>query len=173
MPRSGATTAAPRQGRAASGASGPTDLAVAEELLASLASIRRQSRRVGRRPVLLSSLTGAQLELMRLVQRRPGISVAEAAEELHLAPNTVSTLVRQLTEAGFVVRVTDEADRRVARLALDAGVRRQVDAWLDRRAIAVERAVASLPAASRRRLVDALPALRRLADELHHHEESP
>ncbi|HEY1635005.1 MAG TPA: winged helix-turn-helix transcriptional regulator, partial [Acidimicrobiales bacterium] len=70
---------------------------MADELLTNIASIRRAGRRQAGRPVELSSLTGAQLELLRLVRRRPGVSIADAAQELRLAPNTVSTLVRQLT----------------------------------------------------------------------------
>ena len=90
----------------------------ADELLRSLFSIRRTGRRIAGRPTEFASLTGAQLELVRLVRRRPGVSVAEAASELQLAPNTVSTLVRRLTETGIVVRTVDGVDRRVARLDL-------------------------------------------------------
>ena len=49
---------------------------LADELLATMASIRRSGRLLARRPVELSTLTGAQLELVRLVRRRPGVSVA-------------------------------------------------------------------------------------------------
>ncbi len=94
------------------------------------------------KPVELTSLTGSQLELVRLVRRRPGVSVAEAAAALRLAPNTVSTLVRALTDKGAMTRFVDPADRRVARLDLDPDVRRTVHAWRDRRAEAV--AAASL-----------------------------
>jgi DNA-binding CsgD family transcriptional regulator len=58
-------------------------------LVAQTARIRRAGRRYSGRPVELSLLTGAQLELVRLVRRRPGLSVADAAQELGLAANTV------------------------------------------------------------------------------------
>src|SRR5205085_2560073 len=91
------------------------DVVLAEALFQSLGSVRRQVRRTAGRP-LPSPLSGSQIELVRLVRRTPGITVSEAADELRLAGNTVSTLVRQLTGAGVLRREADPADRRVARL---------------------------------------------------------
>jgi len=140
-----------------------TPAALSGELLAALNSIRRSARRRARRPVELAELTGAQLELVRVVRRRPGISVADAAQELRVAPNTVSTLVRQLGERGFLERTADETDRRVARLDLAPDVRRRVDAWRDRRAVLVGEAIAALPPREQERLAKALPALAHVA----------
>lgn len=125
---------------------------LAQSLLDSMAAIRRTARRVAQRPALLSNLTGSQLELVRTVRRRPGISVADAAEELRLAPNTVSTLVGQLTDAGLVVRNADRDDRRVARLELDPSAARTVHGWHDRRTAAVASVLARLSPADRRHL---------------------
>ena len=140
--------------------------AAAEELLGALSAIRRALRRYSGRPVELSSLTGAQLELVRLLRRRPGASIADAALELRVAPNTVSTLVRQLSEAGVVARAVDGADRRVARLTLAPAISRKVDAWRDRRFEALGAALASLPREDRDSLAGALPALGLLAEAL-------
>src|SRR6204780_1667961 len=112
-----AVTAATHTARAPGRANHGFDL-LADELLAAMGAIRRSGRRHAGRPAELSQLTGSQLELVRLLRRRPGISVNQVAEELNLAPNTVSTLVRQLVDAGFVVRRRQEAARRVARLDL-------------------------------------------------------
>jgi DNA-binding MarR family transcriptional regulator len=142
---------------------------IADELLTAMASIRRSGRRHAGRPVELSSLTGAQLELARLVRRRPGVSIAEAAQELRLAPNTVSTLVGQLTEAGLLLRRVDESDRRVARLELSADIRRKIDAWRDRRVVALDAAIGGLSRRDQRGLVDAVPTLARLAEQLEAH----
>jgi DNA-binding MarR family transcriptional regulator len=139
---------------------------LASELLHVFASIRRSTRRRADRPFELSDLTGAQLEFVRLVRRRPGISVADAARELRLAANTVSTLVRQLVELELLERSADESDRRVARLDLPAGVRRKVDAWRDRRTLVVDAAIAELSQRDRERLAQALPSLERLAERL-------
>ncbi len=144
--------------------------ALADRLLGALSLVRRNGRRLAARPVELAPLTGAQLELVRLVRRRPGTSVAEAAAELHLAANTVSTLVGQLVEEGLVERLTDATDRRVARLQLRPEIRRKVDAWRDRRMMKVADAISRLPAADRRSLLRAATVLERLAGEL---EEEP
>jgi DNA-binding MarR family transcriptional regulator len=137
-----------------------------EELLEALSAVRRAVRRRAVRPVELSVLTGAQLELVRLLRREPSVSIADAAARLRVAPNTVSTLVGQLADSGVLERRVDDADRRVVRLTLTPGVRRRVDAWRDRRADALGEAMARLPAADRERLADSVPALIRLADEL-------
>jgi DNA-binding MarR family transcriptional regulator len=137
-----------------------------EDLLDALSGVRRAIRRSTHRPAFLSSLTGAQVELVRLLRRRPGLTVAEAAAELRVAPNTVSTLVRQLVEAGFVARAVDENDRRVARLNLAPAVRNKVQAWRDRRIETIEAAVGRLSPDDRERIAAAVPALARLSREL-------
>lgn len=141
-------------------------MVTAEELIDALSATRRALRRSSGRPTELAGLTGAQLELVRLVRRHPGVSVAEAATALRVAPNTVSTLVRELAARRVLVRRTDESDRRVARLDLAPGVRRRVEAWRDRRGVAVDAALARLSKSERARLDAALPALVALAEEL-------
>ena len=139
------------------------ELAVAEELFDAIGLLRRRARRVAGRPWPMESLSNAQVELVRLVRRRPGVSVAEAADELGLAANTVSTLVRQLTEAGLVRRTADADDRRVARLRLTAPAQRRVEHWRDRRAGLVTEAMAALSVADRRALERAIPVMAKLA----------
>jgi DNA-binding MarR family transcriptional regulator len=139
---------------------------VADELISTLSAIRRATRRHGARPAEFSTLTSAQLELARVVRRQPGVSIAGAAEAMRLAPNTVSTLVGDLVAVGLLVRRTDPSDRRVAQLDLSESWKRKIDAWRDRRATVISAAVRALPAADRRLLERALPALLRLADEL-------
>jgi DNA-binding MarR family transcriptional regulator len=140
--------------------------ATPEDLLEAVSAIRRAVRRRVGRPVELSALTGAQLELVRLLRREPGVSIADAAARLRVAPNTVSTLVGQLSDAGVVERRTDEVDRRVVRLTLNPGIRRRVDAVRDRRLDALGEAMSRLSPDERRLLDDATPVLLRLADEL-------
>jgi DNA-binding MarR family transcriptional regulator len=139
---------------------------VADELLAALAAITRATRRHSGRPAELSTLTTAQLELARVVRRNPDISTAGAAEAMRLAPNTVSTLIRDLSSAGLLVRRTDPSDRRVARLELTESWKRKIDTWRDRRVTAVDDAIRRLSPVDRRRIERALPALERLAQEL-------
>jgi DNA-binding MarR family transcriptional regulator len=136
-----------------------------EELLDAFGAFRRTLRRHIGTP-LSPPLTTAQVELVRVVRREPGTSVAEAAERLGVAPNTVSTLVGQLSDARVIVRSVDDDDRRVARLDLTPEVRRKVDAWRDRRTVVLAKALNRLSQADRRRLDDAVPVLQRLAREL-------
>src|SRR5581483_8164776 len=91
---------------------------LSEELLEALGQLRRETRRRVGRPWPMQSLTGAQVELLRVVRREPGISVAAAARGLGVAANTVSTLVGTLVSAHMVRREADPQDRRVARLYL-------------------------------------------------------
>jgi DNA-binding MarR family transcriptional regulator len=140
--------------------------ALAGELLAKMASIRRSGRLVAGRPVELSALTGSQVDLVRLVLRRPGVSVTQAADELRLAANTVSTLVRQLIDAGLLIRTVDDSDRRVARLELNADMQRKVGAFRDRRVAMLSAAIAQLSPSDRRRVAGAVDVLARLAGRL-------
>lgn len=138
---------------------------LADELISTMASIRRSGRLVGR-PAELAELTGAQLDLVRTVRRRPGISVAEAAFELRLAPNTVSTLVRQLTNKGMLVRNVDGRDRRVARLKLTPEVARKVSRFRDRRIALLASAFDELQPAERRQLAAGIELLQQVAARL-------
>jgi DNA-binding MarR family transcriptional regulator len=148
-----------------------TEELLAEELLAAIGLVRRHLRRSAGRPFPLSALTDSQAELVRTVRRNPGISVAEAAAELGLVANTVSTLVGQLTERGLIQRTQDASDRRVARLTLTDPAREQVEAWRDRRTALVTRALEDLAKDDREALRAALPVLAVLAERLHPEEQ--
>lgn len=116
-------------------------------------------------------LRGAQVELLRLVADRPGIGVAAAARELHLAGNSVSTLVNQSVAGGLLTRDPDPGDRRAVRLAVTAEAVERLAAWDARRGDLVSRHVDGLPESDRAALAAALPALRRLAELLHDETE--
>ncbi|HEX6447185.1 MAG TPA: MarR family transcriptional regulator [Streptosporangiales bacterium] len=137
---------------------------LAERLFDGMGAVRRGIRRLAGPAWPNGSLTGAQIELVRLVRRQPGISVAAAAAELRLAANTVSTLVRQLTDGGILVRVPDPGDRRVARLQLTDVASRRLHAWRDERHQRLADAIAALPADRRRVLQEAVPVLLEVAD---------
>jgi DNA-binding MarR family transcriptional regulator len=81
------------------------------EVFAVVGRFRRQLRRSAGRGFDATGLTEAQAELLRLVGRRPDISVRDAAAELGLVPNTASTLVSKLASDGLVgrLRLTDSA----------------------------------------------------------------
>jgi DNA-binding MarR family transcriptional regulator len=160
------TTTRPRPNRMDDSAGSDGVLEQADRLLTAMASIRRSGRLLAHRPVELATLTGSQIDLVSLVLRRPGVSVAQAAEELRLAPNTVSTLVRQLTDARLLIRRVDPQDRRVARLDLTPAMRRKVGAFRDRRAAMLGAAMSRLAVCDQRRLAESLAILDQLAEQL-------
>jgi DNA-binding MarR family transcriptional regulator len=111
-------------------------------------------------------LRGAHLELMRVIEQQPGIGIAPAARVLHLAANTVSTLVDQLIDLGMLVRNTDPDDRRAARLELTQAATQRLAAGRQARMQLMVRVVAGLSADDREALTQALPALRALVTVL-------
>jgi DNA-binding MarR family transcriptional regulator len=99
---------------------------LAPELFAVVGRFRRQVRRLSP-PAFGARLPESQAELIRLVGRRPDVSVREAAAELGLAANTASTLVSKLSADGLLIRTTDPGDRRVGRLRLAGPAQRIAD----------------------------------------------
>ncbi|MEU3892019.1 helix-turn-helix domain-containing protein [Streptomyces sp. NPDC029041] len=142
-----------------------------EELADALVGVQRLIRRRLRRQMPDPRLRGAEVELLRLVMARPGVGISDAARDLGLAANSVSTLVNRLARAGYLTRETDPADRRAARLLPTAAAGERLGEWRRRRAELVRRQVARLDAADRRALHAAIPALRKLADTLHEEAE--
>ncbi|GAA1753702.1 MarR family winged helix-turn-helix transcriptional regulator [Luedemannella helvata] len=147
------------------------DLELAEELGARLNGLRRVLRRRVRATLDGPALPGGQVELLRLVETEPGIGVSAAARTLTLAGNSVSTLVNQLTEAGYLRRETDPADRRGAQLFLTEAAAQRLDTWRANRAAIVGAALTELSPAERTAIATALPALARLTEALAQHDE--
>ena len=140
--------------------------ATAAELLSAISIIRRTVRRAARQASPTEPLPPAQSELLRLAAAHPRLTVAEAAQELRLAPNTVSTLVSRLTATGLLGRVRGEADGRTALLTVTTAGSSRVRQWRDLRADLTGRALGRLSAADQRVLAAAAPALGRLAEQL-------
>jgi DNA-binding MarR family transcriptional regulator len=133
-------------------------------VLSAISLVHRMARRAVRQAWEHDPLPPAQSELLRLAASRPGITVADAAQELRLAPNTVSTLVGKLTAAGLLTRGRDAQDARVALLMITDAARQRLAQYRDLRADLAGQALARLSPADRRALAEALPALLRLAE---------
>ncbi|QLL07754.1 MarR family winged helix-turn-helix transcriptional regulator [Mycobacterium vicinigordonae] len=101
---------------------------LASDIPRTLGRFRRQLRRAVGTGYSPGQLTESQAELLRLVSRRPDVSVSVAAAELGLVPNTASTLVTKLCCAGLLDRTLDPADRRVSRLRLTESAQQVMDA---------------------------------------------
>lgn len=141
-----------------------------DDLIDALIGVQRRLRRRLRQQIA-PQLRGAEVELLRLVVARPGIGISDAAKDLHLAGNSVSTLVNQLSRQGYLVRETDPADRRAARLLPTPAAGARIAEWRKRRAELVRGGLAGLDETDREALRAAVPALRRLAENLHEEAE--
>ncbi|WP_410619705.1 MarR family winged helix-turn-helix transcriptional regulator [Amycolatopsis sp. cmx-8-4] len=135
---------------------------LAERLLGTVQGIRRVVRRRVRADVPGFPLPGAQVEVLRVVADHPGVGVAAAARELHLAANSVSTLVNQLVEAGLLRREPDPLDRRATRLELTAAATDRMAAWRRARTGLVADALTGLSEEDKAVIEQALPALEKL-----------
>jgi DNA-binding MarR family transcriptional regulator len=142
-----------------------------EELADALVGVQRLIRRRLRPQMAAPPLRGAEVELLRLVVAQPGIGISDAARELYLASNSVSTLVNQLAREGYLTRETDPADRRAARLMPTPAAEARLGEWRKRRADLVRRQVSRLDETEQEALRAALPALRKLAVNLHEEGE--
>jgi DNA-binding MarR family transcriptional regulator len=138
--------------------------AEAAALLEAVGAVRRVARRAVRTATHSNPLPPARSELLRLAARRPGIGVAEAAAELRLAPNSVSTMVSKLTEDGLLSRDKVAGDGRSVRLSVTAEGAARVAQWRDIRFDLAGRAIDQLTAEDRQALDAAVPALTRLAE---------
>jgi DNA-binding MarR family transcriptional regulator len=153
----------PGESAAAAQATAATQ-AVAADLFAAISMIRRAARRAARQAWTRQPLPPAQSELLRLAAARPGITVADAAQELRLAPNTVSTLVGRLTDAGLLSRERGPQDARTALLTVTDKATKRIAEFRDLRAELAASALARLPARDQQMLASAAPALLRLAE---------
>ena len=141
-----------------------------DDLIDALIGVQRRLRRRLREQIA-PQLRGAEVELLRLVVTRPGIGISDAAKDLHLAGNSVSTLVNQLSRQGYLLRETDPADRRAARLLPTPAAEARIAEWRKRRAELVRGGLAGLDETDREALRAAVPALRKLAENLHEEAE--
>jgi DNA-binding MarR family transcriptional regulator len=142
------------------------DTALAEEFSVLLVGVQRLLGRRLRQGLDRPRLRGAQVELLRLVADSPGLRVSDAAQELCLAGNSVSTLVNQLVAQGLLRREADPGDRRAALLYASGQAKERIEAWRSRRRVLVGEVVAGLPERERAALAAALPALRSVAQGL-------
>ena len=146
----------------------PAHDSLLDALLPTLGAVRRTLRRVAGSAVSDDALTAAEREVVLLVGRRPGRPVSEVAQELGLAPNTVSTIVSRLVTRGLVVRATDPDDRRVGRLSLTPAAQESADAARARRRQVLAAALDALDPAQVEQLRVGVAALAALAEQLDH-----
>lgn len=140
--------------------------ALAGGLAAAVGRLRRALNRQVHAGSDVPPLPEAQLEIVRLLRRRPGMRVHDVAAELSLAPNTVSTLVHRLADAGLVERAGDPGDARVSRLQLTPAAEGRLRRWRDRRGEVLAARLVGLDGEDRRAVARVLPVLERVARSL-------
>jgi DNA-binding MarR family transcriptional regulator len=154
---------------ALTGGAPPQAPSLTAELAKTLSRIGRGLRYRTRAARASLDITQSESELLRLLDQKPGIRVQDAAVELGIASNSVSTLVKQLNRAGLLARTADPLDGRAACLRLTP----LAQEWLTRlgnaREQAIDRALASLDEADRQSIERAIPALKRLSKALSSH----
>ncbi len=138
----------------------------AADLFTAMAVLRRAARRAAHEAWTQQPLPPAQAELVRLASARPGISVADAAQELRLAPNTVSTLVGRLADAGLLERAKSSQDGRTVLLFMTEKAERRRTEFRDVRAELAGRELAQMSRHDQQALAAAVPALLRLAERM-------
>ena len=99
---------------------------LARDLLETLSPLRRSTRRAVGKPWPAADLTGAQIELLRVVSP-PAWSFGSGRPQADfgVAADTVSTLVRQLGDAGLL-NATGRSPMTIGRLALTVAARRRL-----------------------------------------------
>jgi DNA-binding MarR family transcriptional regulator len=142
----------------------------AERDARSLTEVVTQLRRVLRTSIRSDypweTLPMAQVELLQCLHERDGARVGELAGLLRLAPNTVSTLLQQMSDADLLRREVDPADRRAVRVTLtDTGIR-HLEGWRDAHERRLGTALDRLTEADRNIILAALPSLSLLVEQL-------
>jgi len=133
--------------------------ALSAELAKVLARIGRGLRYRTRAVREALDITHSEGDLLRLLERRPGIRVQDAAVELGIASNSVSTLVKQLSRAGLVQRASDPLDGRAACLWLTPLSQDWVTRIGSAREQALDRALEALDDSERAALEAAVTAM--------------
>jgi DNA-binding MarR family transcriptional regulator len=132
-------------------------------LVDTIGRLRRAMRRAARVADPGNQLAVAQLELMTCLINQPGVRPGQLARLLNLRPNSVTTLVNGLTYLGMIERRAGSADdRRAVTLHLTETGHRAVHAWQATNSAVLHLALSTLPAAQRRTLTRAAPALQAL-----------
>src|ERR1700686_4354176 len=144
----------------------PRTASLTTELAKVLARIGRGLRYRTRAASEALEVTHSEADLLRLLDRRPGLRVQDAALDLGVASNSVSTLVKQLTRSGLVQRASDPLDGRAAHLRLTPLAEEWVTRVGNAREAAIGRALESLDEADRVAIEAAVPAMARLANAI-------
>jgi DNA-binding MarR family transcriptional regulator len=119
---------------------------------------RRLRREIG------TGLTPSQLSVLSTVHRSGSLTLGELADCEQVAPPTITRVVAKLEGAGYLERLPDPDDRRVARVQLTEDARQLVAAARQAKADWVLARLGQLTPAHQRRLLAAVDAIEALAE---------
>lgn len=131
-----------------------------------ITKLRRALRTSIRSEYSWESLPMAQVELMQTLAEAGELRVGDLADVMLLAPNTVSSLVRQAVASGRAERVKHPDDGRVAIVRLSKEGKAQLRAWMKAHESRLDAALAELSAKDRADVLKAIGALDRLTAKL-------
>jgi DNA-binding MarR family transcriptional regulator len=139
------------------------DNARSDGIAEGIARLRRALRRGARVADPGNKLAVAQLEVLAALTENPGARPGQLARQLHMRPNTVTTIVNALSAQGMLDRVSAAGDRRAIELTATEAGQQAVLAWQATNSAVLHLALSTLPAQQRRTLSAAVPALEALA----------
>jgi MarR family transcriptional regulator, organic hydroperoxide resistance regulator len=108
--------------------------------------------------------TTGQVRLLRILVKHQRCAMQELAEQMDVAPPTVTAMIKRLLVQGFVERVRDEQDWRVVRVSSTERGRRAVLLYDQFRRANLQRRLAHLGADELAQLRAALPVLRHIIE---------
>ena len=140
------------------------DAATATRLRTVLGRLSRQLRTTT--AATDAGLTPTKISVLLSVDRRGLTRISEVAELEALNPTLLSRTISTLVDAGLLDRVSDAGDRRTAWVQVTDEGHRLTERMRRERTEVVNRGMSALPAAERRIVEQAIPALEALADQL-------
>lgn len=111
-------------------------------------------------------LTPTQSSVLGLIAIRGPLGLADLADLEGLNPTMLSRIVRKLDEDGLISRLTDPTDQRAARVEVTPEGRLVSGRVREQRTQVVSECLDRLPDSTVAELLQALPAMEALADEL-------
>lgn len=116
------------------------------------------------RDILELRATKGQLKLLRVLLARQRCTMQELAEQLDVAPPTVTGMVKRLLTQGFVERVRDEQDWRVVQVSPTERGQHAVSLYEEFWRTNLQRLLSHLSTDELTQLRTALPILRHLSE---------
>lgn len=131
-------------------------------------AVLRLSRRLRQQAV--GDITPSQLSALASIAKHGELSLGTLASIERIAPPSMTRIAARLEEQGLVSRRSDDADRRVARVAISDSGRAVLDEIRNRRDAYLAVRIRDLTDEERELLSKAVPILERLAAERAEHE---